>query len=59
MNQKKLRKVFAIVLAMVMMISGVNFNYIARADETEESTSTKAPTTLRLLIMESIREFMC
>ena len=36
MNQKKLRKVFAIVLAMVMMISGVNFNYIARADETEE-----------------------
>ena len=38
MNQKKLRKVFAIVLAMVMMISGINFNYIARADETEEST---------------------
>ena len=49
MNQKKLRKVFAIVLAMVMMISGVNFNYIARADETEESTSTKAPTNFKVI----------
>ena len=49
MNQKKLRKVFAIVLAMVMMISGINFNYIARADETEESTSTKAPTNFKVI----------
>lgn len=34
---------------MVMMISGINFNYIARADETEESTSTKAPTNFKVI----------
>ena len=50
MNQKKLRKVFAIVLAMVMMISGVNFNHIVRADETEPSTTKiTIPTNFKVI----------
>ena len=48
-ESKKIKKGIRIVLAMVMMISGVNFNYIARADETEESTSTKAPTNFKVI----------
>lgn len=42
MRQKTLRKVLAIALAVTMMISGVNFKHIVRADETESST-TKIP----------------
>mgnify|MGYP006889110905 CR=1 FL=1 len=59
MRQKKLRKVFAIALAVTMMISGVNFNHIVRADETESSTTEITIPTLKLLIMAHIREFMC